>query len=128
MLRREQSKDKLGEFVTFDTDLIDHFKRLLPDFDLLPPFINSFNRPADLRRGDAWTMLSLGGPGSGLPFHVHGQTWLGLVFGEKQWFLYPPGYTVPPELLNTLPLSSFMGSLEVRKPRSTAAGPFVNRC
>ena len=31
----------------------------------------------------------------GLPFHVHGETWLGLVFGKKRWFLFPPGHDAP---------------------------------
>ena len=32
---------------------------------------------------------------SGLPFHCHGQTWLGLVYGMKRWFIYPPGASQP---------------------------------
>ena len=31
----------------------------------------------------------------GLPFHSHGETWLGLVYGMKRWFLYPPGASQP---------------------------------
>ena len=38
-----------------------------------------------------WHMLSLGGDGAGLGWHVHGASWLGLVFGEKRWFVYRPG-------------------------------------
>ena len=38
-----------------------------------------------------WNMLSLGEHGAGLPFHNHGESWLGLVHGSKHWFLYPPG-------------------------------------
>jgi hypothetical protein len=38
-----------------------------------------------------WHMLTLGGSHSGLPWHMHGATWIGLVFGKKQWFLLPPG-------------------------------------
>lgn len=32
---------------------------------------------------------------SGLPFHGHGKTWLAVVHGIKQWFVYPPGYDPP---------------------------------
>ena len=31
----------------------------------------------------------------GLPFHSHGETWLGLVYGMKRWFVYPPGASPP---------------------------------
>lgn len=32
---------------------------------------------------------------TGLPFHNHGETWLGLVYGAKRWFIYPPGASPP---------------------------------
>jgi hypothetical protein len=35
---------------------------------------------------------------AGLPFHVHGETWLGLVHGAKRWFVYPPGASASPEV------------------------------
>lgn len=41
--------------------------------------------------GVGWNMLSLGGAEEGLGFHVHGPTWLGIVYGIKEWWLYPPG-------------------------------------
>ena len=37
--------------------------------------------------GASMSILSLGASRTGLPFHVHGETWLGLVFGKKRWFL-----------------------------------------
>ena len=37
-----------------------------------------------------WHMLSVGGAGSGLPWHLHGQTWIGLTAGLKRWFVAPP--------------------------------------
>ena len=36
-------------------------------------------------------MISLGGLGSGLPWHTHGETWIAAVYGRKAWFVYPPG-------------------------------------
>ena len=36
-------------------------------------------------------MLSLGGVNQGLQFHTHGASWLGLVHGAKEWWIYPPG-------------------------------------
>jgi histone arginine demethylase JMJD6 len=38
---------------------------------------------------------------SGLPFHHHGESWLGLVYGMKRWFLYPPGASPPRSLERT---------------------------
>jgi hypothetical protein len=30
------------------------------------------------------------GPGSGVPFHIHGPTFAETIYGRKRWFLYPP--------------------------------------
>jgi len=43
----------------------------------------------------SYSMLSLGASRSGLPWHVHGETWLGLVFGAKRWLLYGPSSESP---------------------------------
>ena len=43
----------------------------------------------------SYSMLSLGASRSGLPWHVHGETWLGLVFGAKRWLLYGPSGDAP---------------------------------
>ena len=34
--------------------------------------------------------FGLAGPGSGVPFHIHGPTFAETIFGRKRWFLYPP--------------------------------------
>jgi hypothetical protein len=34
--------------------------------------------------------FGLAGPGSGVPFHIHGPTFAQTIFGRKRWFLYPP--------------------------------------
>eukprot|EP01050_Picozoa_sp_SAG11_P016388 SAG11_NODE_2232_length_3656_cov_3.028957_4_plen_491_part_00 len=39
---------------------------------------------------NSWHMLSVGGPNSGLPWHLHGQTWIALLSGRKRWFVTPP--------------------------------------
>lgn len=31
----------------------------------------------------------------GFQFHTHGETWIGLIHGKKEWFLYPPGFHLP---------------------------------
>lgn len=38
---------------------------------------------------------------SGLPFQHHGELWLGLVYGMKRWFIYPPGASPPPSTERT---------------------------
>lgn len=35
-------------------------------------------------------LISLSGPGRGLPMHVHGAAWLLQLQGIKRWYLYPP--------------------------------------
>ena len=37
-----------------------------------------------------WNMLSLGGESTGLQFHTHGASWLGLVYGAKEWWIFAP--------------------------------------
>ena len=64
---------------------------------VIPKLFNAWDNSARENQGEVWHMLSLGASRSGLPFHVHGETWLGLVFGQKRWFLYPPGYGPPEE-------------------------------
>lgn len=39
----------------------------------------------------SWHFLSVGGNASGLGWHVHGQSWLGVTSGAKRWFTFPPG-------------------------------------
>ena len=34
--------------------------------------------------------FGLAGPGSGVPFHIHGPTFAETIFGRKRWLLYPP--------------------------------------
>ncbi|CAN0421773.1 unnamed protein product [Hapterophycus canaliculatus] len=43
-----------------------------------------------MRKGTSWSILSLGASGAGLPFHSHGETWLGVAYGAKRWAVYPP--------------------------------------
>ena len=62
-----------------------------PDFDT-PHFLIPFfqlERPVEAPK--MWNMISLGEHGAGLPFHDHGDSWLGLVHGLKHWFMYAPG-------------------------------------
>ena len=62
-----------------------------------PELASSFVQPALFTdtfmnlRGARWNMLSLGGDGTGLGFHTHADTWLGLAAGAKRWLLFEPG-------------------------------------
>jgi hypothetical protein len=78
------------DLFTFDVDFSTALPELKEDFRT-PDFFLSFNGEGSRRQKQSWHMLSVGGSRRGLPFHVHGETWLGLVFGRKRWFLYPPG-------------------------------------
>ena len=52
---------------------------------------------------------------TGLPYHNHGKTWIAVVHGAKKWFLYPPGYDVPPEVDSyhnpLLPMSNWINDV-----------------
>lgn len=52
-----------------------------------PEIFKDFLRDAEI----GWNMLSLGGADQGLQFHTHGASWLGLVYGVKEWWIFPPG-------------------------------------
>ena len=45
--------------------------------------------------------LSLGNEGSGISFHVHGDTMLALIRGKKTWYVYGPG-SMPSKVSKTL--------------------------
>ncbi|CAH1783165.1 unnamed protein product [Owenia fusiformis] len=40
-------------------------------------------------------IVFLGSSLSGVTFHQHADTWNGVIFGHKRWFLYPPDQTPP---------------------------------
>ncbi|CAM9115880.1 unnamed protein product [Chrysoparadoxa australica] len=86
---------------SFDVEFLDRCPELLEDFTV-PDHFQSFNNKTSLLNGMSWHIMSIGGSRGGLPFHVHGQTWLGLVFGAKRWFVYPPGEGPPPSVESAL--------------------------
>lgn len=88
--KKEESQDPSGANFIFDVKFMRKNLELEKDFKT-PPHFEGFDNAATLEQGNAWHMLSLGPSRSGLPFHVHGETWLGLVYGSKRWFIYPPG-------------------------------------
>ncbi len=91
-LRSHEPKD-----VSFDVSFFYKNLELLEDFSNPDIFEQFCNKETDMS-GESWLIFSLGSSRSGLPFHVHGQTWLGLVFGQKRWFLYPPGSGLSPSM------------------------------
>lgn len=41
------------------------------------------------------SIFILGASGSGVIFHKHADTWNGVIYGKKRWFLYPSSFTPP---------------------------------
>ena len=87
--KKDQDGKRIDSF-SFDTTFTNFIPELLGDF-AIPSYFRSFASPGHIKRQSAWYMLSIGGSKQGLPFHAHGETWLGLVNGQKRWFVYPPG-------------------------------------
>lgn len=91
-------KNKVAEAVggtfVFDPAVLKTIPELRTDIHVHPIF-QDFDNEVNETEGSMWHMLSLGPSRSGLPFHNHGQTWIGVVHGAKHWFLYPPGYGPP---------------------------------
>eukprot|EP01046_Picozoa_sp_COSAG06_P015031 COSAG06_NODE_950_length_11350_cov_12.434984_8_plen_287_part_00 len=89
-----------------------------------PEIFKAFLRDADI----GWNTLSLGGVNQGLQFHTHGASWLGLVHGAKEWWIYPPG-ELPAAVAASMmplhpasawapPLGELLASTEVRSKQS----------
>jgi hypothetical protein len=73
-----------------------HRGALADDFTT-PPIFQRFLRDAE----GGHNMLSLGDAGQGLQFHTHGRSWLALVHGVKEWWIYPPG-AMPPAVAGAM--------------------------
>ena len=87
-----------NDIFTFDVSIMDNIPKLLEDFNIPKIFSNWHNMKTNTNNAHndrTWFMLSLGSSRAGLPYHTHGKTWLGLVYGKKRWFIYPPGYDQP---------------------------------
>ena len=87
-----------NDIFTFDVSIMDNIPHLLEDFNVPNVFSDWHNAKTGNNNGHndrTWFMLSLGSSRAGLPYHTHGKTWLGLVYGKKRWFIYPPGYDQP---------------------------------
>lgn len=100
MEKQSLSGNKIGQgpdVFTFDVSALQSIPELGKDFRV-PIFFQDWDNKDNEEKGISWHMLSLGPSRTGLPFHVHGETWLALVYGQKRWFLYPPGTGMPPEL------------------------------
>lgn len=60
------------------------------------PLLGLYTPPALVPpHADVALSFGLGGPGSGVPFHVHGPVWGEAVLGRKLWLLYPPDRQPP---------------------------------
>ena len=102
----------------FDNEwLIQQAPAILADFQPPIQFQNFSPRAKEAAKtresggSDTWNMISMGGSGSGLPWHTHGETWIGTVYGRKAWFIYAPGDA---------------GSIQRGSPLQDAAGWFTN--
>lgn len=53
-----------------------------------PQLDQQVSPPAFLGGGVNASVLTIGGAGTGIPFHTHGDSWLELIAGRKRWSLY----------------------------------------
>lgn len=88
----ENSPEEVSEQFSFDSDTLQHHPDILKDYATPMVLRGAFNMNESSR------VLSVGYADSGLPLHTHGDAYLGLLSGQKDWFLYPPGHGPPPEL------------------------------
>ena len=88
---RDKSQD---DSFTFDASILGTIPELREDIQD-PDFTREWLSEDKEKNKDAWHMLSLGGSRQGLPYHVHGVTYLSLIHGRKWWMIYPPGGQPP---------------------------------
>jgi len=79
-----------GNNFVFDTKILQSIPEFRKDY-FIPSVFRSWHNIETEKSGHSWSILSLGPSHSGLPMHSHGATWLGIVYGAKRWFVYPPG-------------------------------------
>ena len=63
-------------------------------FNNAPSLRDAFSTPGFVDY-DTEFILALGPKGTGIPLHFHTDSWLEVVAGSKQWWVYPPGTPVP---------------------------------
>lgn len=113
------------EKFTFDTKIIDLEPKLKSEFKV-PLIFSQFDSKKLENQRRVNHILSIGPANTGytqiflsntsltyfntgLPFHSHGETWLGVIKGSKEWYLYPPGISLPIQLQAQL---NHFGSLQ----------------
>jgi hypothetical protein len=78
---------------------------------------------ADKLRKNTKYQFYLGPPLSGAPFHSHGPAFNGLVFGQKLWFLLPPGH----DLYTSIhPLRWLLNKEYIRGMYASSANPDIS--
>ena len=102
---REKGTD---DSFTFDASILSTIPELREDIQD-PEFTREWLSEEKEKKKDAWHMLSLGGSRQGLPYHVHGVTYLSLIHGRKWWMIYPPGAQPP---LKTYNITNPMQTME----------------
>lgn len=93
---RNTSLQDTTNLFTFDVSILKAIPELRNDFEVLNIF--DWDNLEREKTGYMWHMLSLGPSRAGLPFHIHGETWIAVIHGRKRWFVYPPGISPPREL------------------------------
>lgn len=86
LMRQTKPESAEAKFYLFDRDF--YKESDLPSTLKLPPYFAVSDDLDD-------SIFFLGASGSGVVFHKHADTWNGVVFGNKRWFLYPISKTPP---------------------------------
>jgi len=95
MLQEATVKPLLFQRTTLDQSLLQAFDTA-SEIKKIPPILRRLN--------SAYRVVSIGGPGVGLPPHSHSASWLGVIVGEKKWWFFPS------ESLTTVNLNKVLNS------------------
>lgn len=106
-----QSSGGIDDSFVFDSSILNSIPELKEDIEEHEAFVSWAKDDAGVAQsGNTWHIFSLGASRTGLPFHSHGPTWLGLVHGLKKWYIYPPGTGPPADYFNQTGIVSSVGA------------------
>ena len=111
-MRGRQTDGGDDDTFVFDSSILNSIPMLMEDIEEPEIFASwaTEDGTAIDHSESTWHIFSMGASRTGLPFHSHGPTWLGLVHGIKRWYIYPPGTGPPPGYYNSTGIVSSVGA------------------
>ena len=115
----EQPGAQLNERLPFPSGLLRHRKKGEKPPEMLGYYLAASMDPQDQNI----EYFLLGGNGSSVGFHMHADSLVAVLFGAKQWWLYPPETLPTPWWRGQYGMASWAGNLPGAGPDDTVQQP-----